>query len=159
MPSGSASSAAPSPVAQRVGSVRMILCASPKYLKVHGKPATPQDLPGHDCITIPVIASDMRWMLGSSKRARGVRVHSRLVANTAEAVVDAAVAGLGIARVLSYQAERAIAAGKLVRVLSDYEGEDVPVSILHRETRLPQLKVQAFVAFAAERLRKGLRPP
>jgi DNA-binding transcriptional LysR family regulator len=146
-------------VAARVGSVRIILCASPAYLKTHGKPATPQDLTGHDCITLPVIASDTRWMTGSGRRARGVRVHSRLVVNTAEAVVDAAVAGLGIARVLSYQAEHAIAAGKVVRVLAQYEGEDVPVSILHREARLPQLKVQTFVALAAERLRKQLKQP
>jgi DNA-binding transcriptional LysR family regulator len=72
-------------------------------------------------------------------------------------VVDAAVAGLGIARVLSYQAEGALAAGKLLKVLAEYEGEHVPVSILHREARLPQLKVQTFVAFAAERLRKRLK--
>ncbi len=110
---------------------------------------------------MPVIASDNRWTLGPGRRARRVRVHSRLVANSAEAVVDAAVAGLGIARVLSYQAERALAAGKLVRVLTDDEGEEVPVSILHREARLPQLKVQAFVTFATERLRKRLKgkPP
>lgn len=147
-------------VGTRVGSVRVILCASPAYLKAQGIPRTPQDLATHDCIAVPVISSDNRWTLGSGRGARGVRVHSRLVANSAEAVVDAALAGLGIARVLSYQAERAIAAGKLVRVLEDYEGEDVPVSILHREARLPQLKVQAFVAFAAERLRKrlGSRP-
>jgi DNA-binding transcriptional LysR family regulator len=144
-------------VAARAGSVRIVLCASPGYLKARGKPKTPQDLAAHDCITMPLIGSDSRWTLGPGKRARGVRVHSRLVANSAEAVVDAAVAGLGIARVLSYQAERAMAAGELVRVLTDYEGEDVPVSILHREARLPQLKVQAFVAFAAERLRKRLR--
>jgi DNA-binding transcriptional LysR family regulator len=144
-------------VAVRVGSVRTILCASPGYLKAKGMPRTPQDLAGHDCITIPVIASDSRWTLGPGPRARGVRVHSRVVANTAEAVVDAAVAGLGIARVLSYQAERALAAGKLLKVLADYEGEDVPVSILHREARLPQLKAQTFVAFAAERLRERLK--
>jgi DNA-binding transcriptional LysR family regulator len=145
-------------VAARVGSVRAILCASPGYLKAKGKPRTPDDLAMHDCITVPVIASDNRWVLGPSRRPRRVRVHSRLVANSAEAVVDAAAAGLGIARILSYQAERAIAAGKLVRVLADYEGEDVPVSVLHREARLPQLKVQDFVAFAVERLRKRLRP-
>jgi DNA-binding transcriptional LysR family regulator len=146
-------------VGARVGSVRTILCAGPGYLTAKGTPATPQDLAAHDCITVPVIAADNRWTLGSGRRAQRVRVHSRLVANSAEAVIDAAVAGLGIARVLSYQAERSIAAGKLVRVLADFEGEDLPVSILHREARLPQLKVQAFVAFAAERLRKRLRQP
>jgi DNA-binding transcriptional LysR family regulator len=81
--------------------------------------------------------------------------------NTAEAAIDAARAGLGIARVLSYQAAGALADGSLRLILDDYEPEALPVHILHREDRLPQAKVQSFIAFAAPRLRAQLsaRPP
>lgn len=143
-------------VGLRVGSVRTILCASPGYLDKMGAPKVPRDLADHDCITLPSIASEARWNFRARERRLGVRVRSRLVVNAAEAVVAAAEAGLGIARVLSYQAEAALAAGRLKRVLEDWEGEDVPVSLLHREARLPQLKVRMFVAFAAERLGKRL---
>jgi DNA-binding transcriptional LysR family regulator len=77
--------------------------------------------------------------------------------NTAEAAVDAAIAGLGITRVLSYQAARAIADGSLKVILETWDTAEIPVSILHREGRLAQPKVQAFVAFAANALRKRMQ--
>jgi DNA-binding transcriptional LysR family regulator len=73
--------------------------------------------------------------------------------NTAEAAIDAAVAGVGITRVLSYQAAMALADGSLKEILKGSDSAEIPVSILHREDRLAQTKVQAFVAFAAAALR------
>jgi DNA-binding transcriptional LysR family regulator len=83
-------------------------------------------------------------------------VKPRLIVNTAEAAIDAAKAGLGVARVLSYQAASPLAKGSLRLVLEAYEPDPLPVHILHREDRLPQAKVQSFIAFAAPRLRAGL---
>jgi len=145
-------------VATRVGAVRPILVASPDYLKVHGSPRTPDDLGGHDCIAFLALAAADRWTFGGKTGKRSVKVRARLSVNSAEAAVDAAIQGLGITRVLSYQGASALAEGSLSRVLGAYEVDEVSVSILHREARLPQLKVQAFVGFAAERLRKRLMP-
>jgi hypothetical protein len=52
-------------------------------------------------------------MFVKGKSAVSVKIHSRLVVNTAEAPIDAAIAGVGITRVLSYQAANAIRAGTL----------------------------------------------
>ena len=84
-------------------------------------------------------------------------MHSRLIVNTADAAIGAARAGLGITRVLSYQAESSVAEGALRLILEDFEPEALPVSLLHREDRLPQSKVQRFIAFAAPRLRAALK--
>ena len=84
------------------------------------------------------------------------RVKPRLIVNTAEAAIDAAKAGLGVARVLSYQAAAPLAEGSLRLILEAYEPDALPVHILHREDRLPQAKVQSFIAFAAPRLRAEL---
>jgi DNA-binding transcriptional LysR family regulator len=144
-------------VSTRVGAVRPILCAAPAYLKARGTPTRPEQLSQHDCISFSGAPTAERWTFGRRGARRTERVRARLAVNSAEAAVDAAIAGLGIARVLSYQAERALRDGSLKRVLADFEGDDMPVSILHRETRLPQAKVQSFVAFAAGSLRKRMQ--
>ena len=95
-------------ISTRVGAVRPILCAAPAYLKTRGTPKKPQQLCDHDCITYSGAPTAQRWTFGKTGAKRVERVRARLAVNSAEAAVDAAVAGLGIARVLSYQAERAI---------------------------------------------------
>ena len=59
---------------------------------------------------------------------RVVPVRTRLAVNTAEAAIDAAIAGVGITRVLSYQAMEAFQLGKLQRLLPDFESAPMPVS-------------------------------
>jgi DNA-binding transcriptional LysR family regulator len=79
--------------------------------------------------------------------------------NTAEAAIDAAKAGVGTTRVLSYQAAAALADGSLEEILRGTDSAELPISILHREDRLAQTKVQAFVAFAGAALRKRIPSP
>ena len=85
-------------------------------------------------------------------------MHSRLIVNTADAAIDAARAGLGITKVLSYQAKTSLADGGLRLILENFEPGPIPVSLLHREDRLPQAKVQSFIEFAVLRLRAALKP-
>ena len=144
-------------VATRVGAVRRIACASPDYLRQRGAPAQPEDLAAHDCVAFDGPASLGRWSFPSKRGARAVSVRSRLTVTTAEAAIDAASAGLGITRVLSYQAAEAIASGRLVRILERFEPPALPVSVIHAEGRAPRPKVRAFAALAAARLRAALR--
>ena len=144
-------------IATRVGSIRHITCASPAYLVSRGRPSSPQELRNHDCISFTALSPVERWSFAGAKPQR-VNLHPRLTVNTAEAAIDAAVAGLGITRVLSYQAARPVADGSLRLILENFEPEEMPVNILHREDRLPQAKVQSFIAFAVPRLRKALKP-
>jgi DNA-binding transcriptional LysR family regulator len=143
-------------VATRLGAIRSVVCASPSYLAKRGTPATPQELAGHDCIAFHTLQPAERWSFSARKQIR-VAVNPRLTVNTAEAAIDAAKAGLGIARVLSYQAEASLNDGSLRLILEAYEPEAIPVSLVHREDRLPQTKVQSFIALAGPRLRKGLK--
>ena len=144
--------------ATRVGAVRFIACASPAYLAERGVPATPLELSGHECISFNTFTHPERWTFGGgAKRELRVTVSPRLVVNSADAAIDAATAGLGVVRVLSYQAESCLADGSLRLILEDFEPEAIPVNLIHREDRLPQAKVQSFIAFAAPRLRQVLR--
>jgi len=143
-------------MATRVGAIRQVSCASPGYLAKRGVPSVPQELSGHDCISFTIMSPPDLWRF--AKPQTRVTVAPRLIVNTAEAAIDAAKAGLGIARVLSYQAAASLADGSLRLILENFEPEATPVSLLHREDRLPQAKVQSFIALAAPRLRQALRP-
>jgi DNA-binding transcriptional LysR family regulator len=79
------------------------------------------------------------------------------VVTTADAAIDAAAAGLGVTRVLSYQAAEAIASGRLVRILERFEPPALPVSVLHAEGSAPRPKVRAFATLATAHLRAALR--
>jgi DNA-binding transcriptional LysR family regulator len=142
--------------ATRVGSIRLIACASPSYLAERGVPATPSELSSHNCISFNTLSPPDRWTFGGEKGWR-VTVHPRLIVNAAEAAIDAAKAGLGIARVLSYQATAALVEGSLQLILLDFEPDPIPVNLIHREDRLPQAKVESFIGFAAPRLRQALK--
>jgi DNA-binding transcriptional LysR family regulator len=143
-------------VAARVGSIRRVVCASPAYFAKRGVPETPQDLAAHDCISFDGFSSANTWNFQAGKFEAGVRVRSRLTANTAEAAIDAAIAGLGVTRVLSYQIADALRAGALVTALEKFEPMPVPVSLVYSgHGSLPQ-KLRAFLDFARPRLRARL---
>lgn len=152
-------------IAMPIGTVRRVVCASPAYFAAHGTPARPQDLAEHACITFEQMTSRQVWHFTAGKVAKGVKgakagkaeiavpVRSRLAVSTAEAAVDAAVAGVGITRVVSYQMAGALRAGALQIVLEAFEPPPWPISLVHTGQGLLPLKLRAFLDFAAPRLR------
>jgi DNA-binding transcriptional LysR family regulator len=143
-------------VATRVGSIRQVVCASPTYFAACGTPMRPTDLRVHDCITFEGLASPETWTFKTRRRDVSVAIHSRLTVSTAEAAIDAAIAGSGVTRVLSYQVAGAVRAGKLAVVLRDFEPPPSPVSLVFAGQRLLPQKLRAFLDFAAPRLRAEL---
>ncbi|MGZ7174972.1 LysR family transcriptional regulator [Burkholderia gladioli] len=143
-------------MAVRVGSVRRVICASPAYLAAHGAPAEPADLANHPCISFEVLASRRAWVFEAGTGELTVPVHSRFAVNTAEAAIDAAVLGVGLIRVLSYQVETALREGALEVVLDGFEARPLPVSLVHKGQAPMPLKLRAFLDFVAPRLRERL---
>lgn len=139
-------------IARRLGCVRQVVCASPEYLRQCGTPADPGDLARHNCITFGNLMSPGRWTFGQGRSERGVKIHSRLVVNTAEAAITAAQAGLGVTRVLSYQIADAVRDGRLVRVLASCEPDPWPVSFVYPPRGLVPQKLRAFLDFAVPKL-------
>ena len=142
--------------ATRLGTISYVACASPSYLAERGEPATPAELAGHDCISFNTLSPPERWSFGGEREQR-IAVRPRLIVNTAEAAIDAAKAGLGIARVLSYQAEASLADGSLKLILADFEPEADAGQPDPPRGPAPQAKVESFIAFAAPRLRQALK--
>ncbi|MBX5042806.1 LysR family transcriptional regulator [Rhizobium lentis] len=144
-------------IATRLGAIRRTVYASPGYLARNPVPVQPAELSAHDCITFEGMATTQSWTFTEGKRDLAVPVRSRLAVNTAEAAVDAAVAGLGITRVLSYQAARAAAAGLLVPLLADFEPPPAPVHLVYPSQGLVPIKLRALIDFATPRLRAALK--
>jgi DNA-binding transcriptional LysR family regulator len=93
------------------------------------------------------------WGFNIGKSQVSIPIRSRLVVNTAGAAIDAAVAGLGVTRVLSYQIANAVEAGALTTVLRAFEPTPVPVSLVYAGGRRLPLKLRVFLDFAAPRPR------
>jgi DNA-binding transcriptional LysR family regulator len=141
-------------VAARVGAIRQVVCGSPAYFAARGVPERPAELAAHDCVTSAGLMLPDAWKFPAGRSTASVAVRSRLVVNSAEAAVAAAVAGLGITRVLSYQAVEAMRAGTLVAVLRDFEPPPWPVNLVYPASgRLLPLKLRAFLDFASPRLK------
>ena len=144
-------------IATRLGSVRRVVCASPDYLRRHRPaPSHPSDLSARACITFEGLMSPAVWKFRNGKAETSVPIRSRLIVNTAEAAIDAAVAGLGVTRVLSYQIADALRARTLKIILGDYEPAASPVNLVYAGQGLLALKTRAFIDFATERLRRQL---
>ncbi|MGY4305605.1 DNA-binding transcriptional LysR family regulator [Bradyrhizobium sp. USDA 4369] len=143
-------------LATRVGTIRRVVCGSPAYFAARGAPLQPSDLATHDCITFDGLAASDAWAFGARHGPLSVRIRSRLVVNTAEAAIDAALSGLGVTRVLSYQVAGAVHAGRLQLALESFEPPPAPVSLVHAGQGLLPLKLRAFLAFAAPRLKARL---
>lgn len=145
-------------ISSKVGTLRLLTCAAESYLKKRGIPDAPAALAGHDCIAFSNIAGGAQWIFRSAANGRHtVKLKPRLDVNTAEAAIDATMAGFGIARVLSYQAEAAIRKGRLRTILDAYDDSTIPVQLVHRSTRLPKPPVRVFIPLAIEGLRKRLK--
>jgi DNA-binding transcriptional LysR family regulator len=145
-------------VATRIGSIRRVVCGSPAYFAAHGIPKTPEDLRDHMCVTFSQMASSLSWTFvpKGGGAAKPIQPNSRLGINTAESAIDAAIAGVGLTNVLSYQVAKAVRDGRLKVVLRDYEPPPLPVHLVHTGQAILPLKMRCFLDFAAPRLRKSL---
>ncbi len=143
-------------VATRLGSVRWITCASPDYLAERGIPKTLEDLAAHDCIAFERLNTSGAWTFQKGKEFITVPFRPRFAVNTADGAIDAAQAGAGIVRILSYQATRAIAEGRLIVVLPQFQPELLPVQLVHTGQAIMPLKLRAFSDFAIPRIKSIL---
>lgn len=143
-------------VASRLGTVRRVVCASPSYFAEKGTPTNPRELVDHACITLEQLASRQVWTFYLGKSEMAVPVRSRLAVSTADAAIDAAITGVGITRVVSYQIANALREGALQIALKPFEPAPWPVSLVHTGQGILPLKLRAFLDFAGPRLKQSL---
>ncbi|MEN3113136.1 LysR family transcriptional regulator [Uliginosibacterium paludis] len=115
---------------------RRVLVASPAWLAAHSAPASPRELAGHDCLCF-MTGEDVhdRWKFRQAAERLTVRVRAALVANDGDVVRRWALAGLGIAYKSRLDVLPDLAAGRLVALCEDWEGEATPLYLTCADRR------------------------
>jgi len=139
--------------AVRIGQVRRVICGSPDYFAMRGRPQTPGDLAAHRVVSSGSTPPLNEWRFGVDG-AQSLRVNPQLTVSSLAAAIDIARRGWGLCRVLSYQVGLDLESGTLQTVLEDHEPAPLPIHLVHVEGRRAAAKVRAFIDFAAPRLRQ-----
>lgn len=140
-------------VARRIGSLEFITVAAPKYLAQRGTPQHPQDIEKeHDCVIYFSPQSGRHYPLEFHKGDESIDILGpyRVSVNEANAYINATLAGLGVAQVTSFQAQRHLESGALVQLLPDWTQNTLPIYVVYPPNRHLSAKVRAFVDWAAE---------
>jgi DNA-binding transcriptional LysR family regulator len=142
-------------VALRLGEVRRVVAAAPRYLARHPRIEEPADLTQHRIVAMTHFGTDS-WSFPQEDGAalpRVVPFAPRLVVNSVRGAIDSAVAGHGVTRLFSYHVAEEVRSGALELVLTGHEHPPYPVHLVTPQGRLAVPKVRAFVDFALPRLR------
>ena len=138
-------------VARRICNLQRVICAAPSYLARCGTPQTPDDLQRHNCLWITSLPALRRWPFDTEDGIRVVNVGGNVAANTAETVLQLAIAGVGITRLTDVIVGDAIGRGELVPVLTEWHhAEPVPLFATYPSGRHLSPKVKAMVDFLVE---------
>jgi DNA-binding transcriptional LysR family regulator len=130
--------------AVRIGSVRQMIVASPAYLARNPPPTSAKDLAQHSLIATSGPRASGEWRLGKEREAQ-IPVHPRLITNTVDSALAAAEAGVGLTNLLSYQADDALRAGRLIEVLKEHAPSPMPVHLLFEASRASLPSTRAFI--------------
>ena len=142
-------------VALRLGQVRRVVAASPRYLTTHPRIGEPGDLAKHQIIAMTHFGIDS-WSFpqpDGSGIPRTVQFAPRMIVSSVRGAIASAVNGRGVTRLFSYHIAEEVRAGDLQLVLTDDEHPPYPVHLVCPQGRLSVPKVRAFVDFAVPRLR------
>ena len=141
----------PGLVARKLTRARIVACASPGYLKKHGAPKSPAELAHHNCIAYTYSSLQNDWRFRKKGVERTVKVSGNLRGNNGDFLVNAAVAGLGVVIQPTFLAFEALRRKHLVRILPDWEADELSVYAVYPHRKFLPPKVRSFVDFLAER--------
>ena len=138
-------------VARKVAPRRLMVCASPGYLKLHGCPQTPDDLLKHNCLSFP----NMPWRFQCEDGIQTVKVEGTWCCDNGRALVAAATRGIGLIRMTDYYLVNGLKRGELVPVLEAFEVHDTATWIVFPTRDQLPTRVRILIDFLAERLKQA----
>ena len=146
----------PGDVARKIGSSLAVIAAAPEYLKRHGRPRHPRDLAGHECFGY-LVSAHASWPFIVDGETKWFPVSSKLQANNGDALLLAAVRGLGITQAPTFIAEHAVREGELEILLRKFAMPAMGIYAIFPSNRYVPHRVRVLVDFIAERI--GTKPP
>src|SRR3569623_1784832 len=138
-------------VARRLGTCRSVVVAAPDYLARRGRPRHPRELLEHECFGyVPTLRSSLPYLI--NRKLTWVRTHGRIQANNGDALLDAALRGLGITYQPPFIAGDALRAGRVERILEQYPSSELGLFAVFPGGRYVPQRVRALVDFLAARI-------
>ena len=145
-------------VARRLTLSRFVVCASPRYLNIHGTPIHPEELSAHHCLEYTLRTPSGCWLFkGANEEEVSVNVSGRLTATNGDLLREAAVRGLGITLAPTFIVAEDLQHGRLQALLREYTVKSTAVYAVHAAGRIPPPKLRSFIDFLASRF--GPVPP
>jgi DNA-binding transcriptional LysR family regulator len=141
-------------VAQTIGQIYSVPCASRGYLERHGVPGNPLDLNEHRCLRMLDPLYSDEWAFHDEQGEHRVIPGKTFQSNVAESMVKASEAGMGISLLPFYTATRPVSEGKLLRLLAAYRLRERNVYALYPSRRFLDAKVRTWVDFLKAELPK-----
>ena len=142
----------PNLIARKIGSMRLIACASADYLRRHGTPKHPDELVKHNCFTYEYNPEKNQWRFHDKKKNEiKVRIDGSVHANNGEMLAAIAVAGAGIALEPDFIVAPLIESGALVEILKNFRPAPYNIYAVYPSRRHLSAKVRTFVDFLAAR--------
>jgi DNA-binding transcriptional LysR family regulator len=141
----------PGLVARKLARSRLVVCASPGYLKKHGVPKVPEDLVKHQCLTYAYVSSPNEWRFSREGVEQKVLVSGGLCGNSGDILRSAAIEGLGVTLQPDFLIYETLRERKLVRVLSEWETDELTVFAVYPNRKFLPPKVRSFIDFLVDR--------
>jgi len=141
----------PGDVARKIGKSRSVIVAAPSYLAQNGRPQHPQDLLKHECFGY-LLASRSSWAFVVDGVLQWFPIHGRLQATSGDALLTAAIAGLGITSAPCFMADQAIRAGKLEVLLSEFDSAELGIYAIYPSNRYIPHRVDVLVDYLAQQI-------
>lgn len=138
-------------VARRLAANWRVVCAAPAYLERAGRPLSPAELAGHECLVIGD-GNERVWTFVGGDGEESVRVGGRLASNNGEVVHSWALEGMGLALKSVWDVEGDLAAGRLVAVLEQWRSPDTALHAVSPAARARSPRVRRFIDFVAAHL-------
>lgn len=136
-------------ISRRLGTFNSILCASPRYLEIHGMPQTVEDLANHICLQVamPIFSAD-RWVLESESGEQEFMLpDDRFKVNVPDAMAVAVLEGMGIGALPTFTVRSLLRSGTLKRVLPDYQLQTLNVFAVYASRQYLDAKIKTWVEF------------
>jgi DNA-binding transcriptional LysR family regulator len=138
-------------VARKLGETRLLPCASPEYLESRGTPKTPHELTAHNCFTYEYVTPRNLWRFrDAAGHEHSVRVSGNLHSNNGDLLAEAAARGAGVVFEPAFIVGPEVRAGRLVRLLQDFEPAPVPIYAIYPSRKHLSAKVRLFVDFLVD---------
>jgi DNA-binding transcriptional LysR family regulator len=146
-------------VATPLAPSRRLACASPDYLARHGKPASPDELVNHNCLTLASAPPPGWWRFAGFHRNTALPVRGTLRSDDTEALLQAAVAGVGIVHLASWMVGDLVRAGKLVRLFPDLPASSTTSGAAIHAVRMPGRSHAAKARLFIDHLKNSFGQP